>query len=35
MIWILIPVLTAVVFGLWFSPLGERIGIGRWPKSDD
>ncbi len=35
MIWILIPILTAVVFVLWFSPLGERIGIGRWPNSDD
>ena len=35
MIWILIPVLTAVVFALWFTPLGTRVGIGRWPKADD
>jgi hypothetical protein len=32
MIWIFIPIVTAIVFALWFSPLGEKVGIWRWPK---
>ena len=32
MIWISIPIVTAVVVVLWFSPLGERFGIWRWPR---
>jgi len=24
--WIIIPVAVAVIFALWFSPLGEKIG---------
>lgn len=32
MMWILIPVGTAVVFVLWFSPLGEKAGLWSWPR---
>jgi len=32
MIWILIPVVAAIVFALWFTPLGEKVGVWRWPK---
>jgi heme/copper-type cytochrome/quinol oxidase subunit 2 len=31
-IWIIIPILTAIIFALWFSPLGLKVGIWRWPK---
>jgi hypothetical protein len=31
MIWISIPIVVAVVFALWFSPLGEKVGLWRWP----
>jgi hypothetical protein len=27
-----IPGAAAIVFALWFSPLGEKVGIWRWPK---
>ena len=30
--WILIPLVTAVVFALWFSPLGEKAGLWTWPR---
>lgn len=33
MIWIAIPIVATIVFVLWFSPLGERVGIWRWPKA--
>jgi hypothetical protein len=32
MIWIVIPIVAAVCFVLWFSPVGEEVGIWRWPK---
>jgi hypothetical protein len=32
MVWILIPIFAAIVFALWFSPLGEKVGIWRWPR---
>ena len=32
MIWISIPIVAAIVLALWFSPLGEKVGIWRWPK---
>ncbi len=31
MIWILIPILAAITFALWFSPLGVKVGLWRWP----
>lgn len=30
--WILIPLVTAVVFALWFSPLGQKAGLWSWPR---
>lgn len=27
MTWIIIPILATVVFALWFSPLGLKVGI--------
>jgi len=33
-IWVIIPIVAAVCFALWFSPLGEKVGIWRWPKDD-
>jgi hypothetical protein len=32
MIWITIPAVAALVFVLWFSPLGKKVGVWRWPK---
>ncbi len=32
MIWSIIPMVTGLVFVLWFSPLGLKVGIWRWPK---
>jgi hypothetical protein len=32
MIWVIIPTVSALVFVLWFSPLGQKVGIWRWPK---
>jgi len=29
--WIIIPIVAATVFALWFSPLGEKIGLWHWP----
>jgi hypothetical protein len=31
MVWIVIPILAGLCFVLWFSPLGEKVGIWRWP----
>ncbi len=31
MVWIVIPIVAAVVFALWFSPLGEKVGLWKWP----
>jgi hypothetical protein len=31
-VWIAIPIAAGVVFLAWFSPLGEKLGAGRWPK---
>jgi hypothetical protein len=30
--WIMLPVAAAVIFALWFSPLGEKVGLWSWPK---
>jgi hypothetical protein len=30
--WIIIPIVAAAVFALWFSPLGEKIGLWTWPR---
>jgi len=27
-----IPIVAAAVFALWFSPLGEKIGMRRQPR---
>jgi hypothetical protein len=32
MAWIIIPIVTAIVFALWFSPLGTKVGLWSWPK---
>ena len=32
MVWIVIPIVAAIVFVLWFSPLGEKVGLWSWPK---
>jgi hypothetical protein len=32
MLWVIIPVAAALSFALWFSPLGEKVGIWRWPR---
>jgi hypothetical protein len=32
MVWIVIPIVTAITFVLWFSPLGNKVGVWRWPK---
>jgi hypothetical protein len=31
MTWIIIPILAAVAFSLWFTPLGLKAGFWRWP----
>lgn len=31
MFWIIIPIVAAVVVTLWFSPLGLKVGLWRWP----
>jgi uncharacterized protein len=30
--WIAIPIAVGAVFLAWFSPLGEKLGVWRWPK---
>jgi hypothetical protein len=30
--WVAIPIAAAVVFIAWFSPLGKKLGVWRWPK---
>jgi hypothetical protein len=32
MLWIIIPIVTAITFALWFSPLGKKVGLWSWPK---
>lgn len=32
--WIIIPVMAAAIFALWFSPIGEKIGLWRRPRLD-
>jgi hypothetical protein len=32
MIWIIIPIVAAIAFALWFSPLGLKVGLWSWPK---
>lgn len=32
---VLVPIGTALVFILWFSPLGRKVGVFRWPKSQE
>lgn len=32
MVWIVIPIVAGITFILWFSPLGEKVGLWRWPK---
>jgi hypothetical protein len=29
--WIAIPIVTAVIFVLWFTPLGLKVGLWKWP----
>jgi hypothetical protein len=31
MTFIIIPIVAAVTFSLWFSPLGQKVGFWRWP----
>lgn len=31
MIWIVIPIVAAITFVLWFSPLGQKVGLWSWP----
>jgi hypothetical protein len=32
MVWVVIPIVAAITFALWFSPLGEKAGLWSWPK---
>jgi hypothetical protein len=31
MVWIVIPIVALAFFVLWFSPLGQKVGLWSWP----